>query len=210
MIPYSCLEYGMGVTGWKRYLFFPNLWSSGTWNSLTWLAFSCVNMSYFITMIYEYLYWLLWISYGWFVMVSIMVICWLYVGYMMYSYYEYCSWFDKLLDSWWMHGLTSVIAVSYRGHRSFLVILKWRSEVYDQICIHDLYLICLSCVWRNVYLAVSMYWSRSCSSLDFYHFYHHFNDSGKLQVVLGSGLEANLKRWHRSRNCMHKTGDFGS
>ena len=32
------------------------------------------------------------------------------------------------------------------------------------------------------------------------YFYHHFHASGKLQEVLGSGMEAGLKKWLISRN----------
>ena len=66
----------------------------------------------------------------------------LYVGYKhgarMCSSYGSCSWFDKLLDGWWIHGLTIVVAARLRGYWSFLVILRWSSEVYDHICIHDM------------------------------------------------------------------------
>jgi len=46
----------VGVIGLKRDLGQPNLWSGGTWKSLTWLAFSYVNKCYFPIVIYENLY----------------------------------------------------------------------------------------------------------------------------------------------------------
>lgn len=69
-------------------------------------------------------------------------IFWLYVVYMdgsiMCSCYLSCAWVDKLLDGWWINGLTCVVATSLRGHLAFLVILKWSSKFYDHICIHNL------------------------------------------------------------------------
>ena len=85
------------------------------------------------------------------------------LGYMMCSRYGSCSWFDSLLNGWWMHGITSVVA---RGHWSFLVILWWGLEVYDHIWIHDLWLICLPYVWQNVYHVLGMFWWGSCSSFE--------------------------------------------
>ena len=38
-IPHSCLKYGARMNGWKKDLVQPNLWSGGTWKSLTWLDF---------------------------------------------------------------------------------------------------------------------------------------------------------------------------
>jgi len=54
-ISHSFLESGVGVIGGKRDLVQPNLWSDGTWKSLTWLAFSYVNMRHFLMIIYEHL-----------------------------------------------------------------------------------------------------------------------------------------------------------
>jgi len=135
MIPYSCLEYDAGASGWNKDFGSTNLWSGGTWKSLTWLLIPYVNMRYFPIVIYDHLYWLSCWSYGWFVMVFFSG----YMhGFMMCSYYGSLSWFDKLLNGWWMDGLTSVVVASLRGNKAFLVILRWSLEVYDHICIHDL------------------------------------------------------------------------
>jgi len=55
----------------------PNLWSSGTWNSMTWLSFSCVNKSYFPVVFHEYLYLLLCVFDGCYITIINLVICWL-------------------------------------------------------------------------------------------------------------------------------------
>lgn len=39
-IPHWFLEYGTSVIGWNKYVVQPNLWSGGTWKSLTWLDFA--------------------------------------------------------------------------------------------------------------------------------------------------------------------------
>ena len=99
-VPHSCLEYGIEVIGWKKDLVQPNIWSGGTWKSLTFLDFSYVNKSSFLLYfmsIYTFFY------------VALMVflsslLFWLYVGYKhgSISYYNYGSCY--VLINWLMVG----------------------------------------------------------------------------------------------------------
>lgn len=40
-------------------------------------------------------------------------------------------------------------------------------------------------------------------SLNAYHYFYAKGDFGKLQEVMGSGLEANLEKWLRSQELRH-------
>ena len=52
-IPHLCFEYGTGVNGWKEYLFYPRLWSGGSWKCHTWSTYAFINKSSFSLVFYS-------------------------------------------------------------------------------------------------------------------------------------------------------------